>query len=196
MTDDRANPAGTDEEGAGSQRPPSLEEVLAQEDLHAAWRFFAATRDPSGPQSPDSAPIDAAASTLDFSRYRARRMRQRLLNLLDELLAAVEQRDMQAVWRVLDESDACRCFPSVVREEALVVAKLPRSTARPPMRLYRYYHQLMELGDEPMENDVETGCAPHVVPDAGPGPEPAREIAFPDRRPPGGGPARRSSGLR
>ena len=196
MKDDRANPGGSGGQGAESPRPPSLEEVLTQDDLHAAWRFFAAAREQAGGPPTTVSPIDSAATTLDFSRYRARRMRQRLLNLLDDLLAAVEQRDMTGVWRVLDESDACRCFPSVVREEALVVAKLPRSATRPPMRLYRYYHQLMELGDEPMENDADTGCAPDVVPDSGPGPEPAREIAFPDRRPPGGGPARRSSGSR
>lgn len=91
------------------------------------------------------------ASTLDFSRYRARQVRTRLLGLLDQLVAAIEHRDIAAVWRVLDEPDACRSFPSAVREEALLVAGMPVTSLRAPIRLYRYYLMLQQLGDEPGE---------------------------------------------
>ena len=90
-------------------------------------------------------------STLDFSRYRTRRIRERLLVLLDAIVAGIERRDLNAVGDVLDDSDACRYFPAGVREEALQIAALPPQAFRAPMRLYRYYHTLSQLGDEPME---------------------------------------------
>ena len=36
-------------------------------------------------------------SSVDFAQYRARRLRARLLDLLDRLVAAMERRDVQAV---------------------------------------------------------------------------------------------------
>jgi hypothetical protein len=151
---------------------------------------------------PDSEALGAqgGATTLDFSRFRARRIRERLLGLLDALVAAIERRDLQAVWDVLDEGDACRCFPPAVREEALVIAGLPRTALRPPTRLYRYYHVLMQLGDEPVEHEGDPDQLPMAFPGEENGHASVREIAFPDRRPPGGGPRsgpdRRRSGSR
>lgn len=125
--------------------PASMEEVLVRDDLDAALRYFAAARE----EEPEPAPVARPGETLDFSRYRARKIRTRLLALLEDLLAAVERRDLPGVWDVLDESEACRCFPPAVREEALVIARLPATSFRAPMRLYRYYHLLRQLGDEP-----------------------------------------------
>ena len=91
------------------------------------------------------------AAALDFSRYRARRLRTRLLELLDALAGAIERRDPGGVWEVLDETDACRSLPPAVREEALLIAGMPPTSMRAPVRLYRYYHMLQQLGDEPGE---------------------------------------------
>ncbi len=134
-------------------RASSVEEVLMRDDLDGALRFFAAVgaeedEQRAGPGGAFTTP-SAGAAPLDFSRYRARRIRERLLILLDALVVAIERRDLQAVWDVLDEGDACRCFPPAVREEALVIAGLPRTARRPPVRLYRYYHVLRQLDDAP-----------------------------------------------
>ena len=94
---------------------------------------------------------NSGAAALDFSRFRARRIRTRLLALLDQLVTAIERRDLGAVWKVLDEADACRCFPTAVREEALLIAGMPATSLRAPIRLYRYYLMLQQLGDEPGE---------------------------------------------
>jgi hypothetical protein len=145
----------------------------------------------------------AGATTYDFSRYRARRIRERLLGLLDALFVAIGRRDLGAVWVVLDESDACRCFPPAVREEALAIAQLPPTAFRAPVRLYRYHYLLTQLGDEPVEVSMEpaqlaldlTGATARSAPDT----PPVRELEFPDRRPPDedphhGGSDRRRSG--
>jgi hypothetical protein len=201
--DDSGNPLDDPErpEIARARRPLSLEEALVQDDLDAALRFFAAARNEPVPATDgDGLTAQGRTTTVDFSRYRARRIRRRLLALLDALVAAVERRDLQAVWDVLDEGDACRCFPSAVREEALGIAGLPRTAFRPPTRLYRYYHMLTQLGDEPLEHEIDPDQLPIPLPEDEQGREPARDVAFPDRRPPGGGPRsgpdRRRSGSR
>jgi hypothetical protein len=88
--------------------------------------------------------------TVDFAQYRARRHRLRLLDLLDALIIAMERRDEQAVWDLLDEEDVVRSFPSGVRQEALVMSRLPRGSLRAPIRAYEFYHQLQQLADEAM----------------------------------------------
>jgi hypothetical protein len=188
MKDDEEGRTG---EGADARPTPTLEEVLAHDDLDAAWRFFAAAK---------NEPLAAAgATTLDFSRFRARRIRLRLLSLLDELVVAIERRDLQAVWDVLDEADARRCFPPTVREEALVIARLPPTAVRPPVRLYRYHHVLSQLGDEPVEEVPPDQLPPTASGDEDGGGR-ARGIVFPGRPPRGGGPRsgpdRRRSGSR
>jgi hypothetical protein len=144
---------------------PSMEEVLVGDDLDATRRFFAAAKTEPIPAADRLAlAADGRDGALDFSRFRARRIRQRLLALLDELVVAIEQRDLQAVWDVLDEGDACRCFPPAVREEALVIARLPATAFRPPARLYRYYHMLAKLADEPVEHEVDPDQLPIPLP--------------------------------
>lgn len=158
---------GRRDEGGGAEgEPVDEEERLVREDVDAAVAYFAAVdaaddtdaavTDPLG--EGHEASSDAAETfedttpgqTLDFSQYRARRVRRRLLELLDTLVVAIEQRDLQLVWDVLDEEEACRCFPPGIREEALVIARMPSTSFRAPIRLYRYYHLLRQLGDEPL----------------------------------------------
>jgi hypothetical protein len=91
------------------------------------------------------------APAVDFAQYRARRVRMRLLELLDALVVAIERRDLQSVWDVLDEEEAARWFPAGLREEAVAIARLSPSSLRAPVRVYRYYHQLQQLGDEPLD---------------------------------------------
>ena len=169
---------GSAPDAAASPPPPpdapsSVEEVLVRDDLDAALRFFAAARaeavDASDPAAPAS---QTGETTLDFSRYRARRIRERLIVLLDALVAAVERRDLQSVWDVLDETDACRCFPPAVREEALVLAGLPKTVHRPPVRLYRYYHMLHQLGDEPLEPPTDADQLSMPLSEGEPSPPP------------------------
>ena len=99
----------------------------------------------------DDGRSSGGAPPVDFARYRARRMRARLLELLDDLLVAVERRDPKGVIAVLDDEGARRWFPSGLREEALLIARLPSAALRAPMRIYRYYHQLRQLGEEVFE---------------------------------------------
>ena len=88
---------------------------------------------------------------VDFAQYRARRVRAQLLDLLDALIVAIERRDVDAVVGVLDDEEAERWFPNGIREEALAIARLPSAALRAPMRVYRYYHQLQQLGQEAIE---------------------------------------------
>ena len=133
--------------------------------------------------------------TVDLSRYRAKRMRQRLLLVVDRLLRAIEQRDVERVWQLLDDSEAYRCIPSNVREEALMMAQLPPRALRAPVRLYRYQYLLRRLGDDTLEPSVDQS---QLALDFTPTPAPipvqragARELPFRDRRSPNGGPPRR-----
>ena len=90
-------------------------------------------------------------AAVDVAQFRARHIRARLLDLLDALIVAMERRDPRTVTAVLDQEDAERWFPSGLREEALVIARLPSTALRAPMRVYRYYHQLRQLGEEAIE---------------------------------------------
>jgi hypothetical protein len=96
---------------------------------------------------------------------------------------------------LLDDPEAYRCIPSNVRQEALMMAQLPRMSLRAPVRLYRYQDQLRRLGDDPLEEAIDPA---QLALDFTPAPTPAterptsvREIAFRDRRSPHGGPPRR-----
>ena len=93
--------------------------------------------------------------TVDLSRYRAKRMRERLLLVVDRLLRAIQQRDLERVWHLLDEPEAYRCIPANVREEALMMAQLPPRALRAPVRLYRFQYLLRRLGDEAPAPSVE-----------------------------------------
>ncbi len=117
------------------------------------------------------------ASSVDFAQYRARRLRLRVLDLLDALIVAMERRDPQAVWDVLDEEEAVRWLPDAVRQEALVIARLPAASLRAPMRTYRFYHQIQQLADEilPLSDEAQ-----QLQLDLAPG-ESRPAIPFPDR---------------
>jgi hypothetical protein len=179
------------------------EEALSRNDIDAATRFYDAVDSEPVSGEEDASSESAGARTYDFARYRARRIRERLLVLLDALTLAIERRDLRAVWAVLDESDACRCFPNAVREEALTIAQLPPTAFRAPLRLYRYRYLLTQLGDEPLE--VATDPAQLAL-DAGvaaptPASPPVRVLQFPGTRSPDhdphrGGSDRRRSGSR
>ena len=145
-------------------------------------------------RSPDDAPA------VDFAQYRARRLRLRLLDLLESLIVAMERREQQTVWDILDEEDAVRWFPAGVRQEALVISRLPRGSLRAPMRAYQYYHQLQQLAGEPLERaddpsqlmldlaPLETTLSILTFPE--------RPDASPDDPREGGGANRRRSGSR
>jgi hypothetical protein len=133
--------------------------------------------------------------TVDLSRYRAKRMRERLLLVVERLLRAIEQRDVERVWHLLDDSEAYRCIPANVREEALVMAQLPARSLRAPVRLYRFQYLLRRLGDDPLAPSVDQS---QLALEFAPAPAPmpvqrtgARELPFRDRRSPNGGPPRR-----
>lgn len=157
-----------------------------------------ATTPPGGGDASDSGPVPTSAPSVDFAQYRARRLRLRLLDLLDLLVAAMERRDQQAVWDVLDEEEAVRCFPQGIREEALTIARLPRTSFRAPMRVFRYYHQLQQLAGDPIDVSED----PHQLSLELTSPGLARPtLAFPARPAPTddprrGGSDRRRSGSR
>lgn len=140
-----------------------------------------------------------AAQTVDLARYRAKRMRQRLLLVVERLLRAIEQRDLERVWTLLDDPEAYRCVPANVREEALMMAQLPRGSLRAPVRLYRYQYLLRRLADDPLEEAIDpaqlaldfTAPPPDTM-----RPTSVRELAFRDRRSPHGGPPRRGGDRR
>jgi hypothetical protein len=133
---------------------------------------------------------------VDFAQYRARRHRLRLLDLLDALIIAMERRDVQAVWDLLDEEDAVRSFPTGIRQEALMMVRLPHGSLRAPIRAYEFHHQLQQLADEPMPQAGD----PHQLSlelatpagDSSSIPFPDRATAPPDDPRRGGGDQRRS----
>ena len=147
-----------------------------------------ATSDSDGLSSPDSRAVD-------FAQYRARRARMRLLELLDTLIVAIERRDLQAVWDVLDEEDAVRWFPAGLREEALTIVRLPATSLRAPLRIYRFCHELLQLADEPLERTGDARQLALELDAADPG---RPVLPFPDPTAPrkdrrrGGGDSRRS----
>jgi hypothetical protein len=134
-----------------------------------------------------------ATQTVDLARYRAKRMRQRLLLVVDRLLRAIEQRDTERVWALLDDPEAYRCVPSYVREEALMMAQLPRASLRAPVKLYRYQYLLRRLADDPLEESIDQAqlALDFAPPPATERPTSVRELAFRDRRSPQGGRPRR-----
>jgi hypothetical protein len=140
------------------------------------------------------------APAVDFAQYRARRHRLRLLDLLDALIIAMERRDVQAVCDLLDEEEVARSFPSGVRQEALLMSRLPRGSLRAPIRAYEFYHQLQQLADEPMPQAADPrqftlDLAP-LAASSGPVPFPPRPSAPPEDPRRGGGTDRRRSGSR
>lgn len=168
------------------------------DDAVAAARFRDAVAAEPVHAEEEAASESVGATTYDFATFRARRIRERLLALLDTLAVAIERRDLGAVWRVLDAGDASRCFPPGLREEALMIAALPITSFRAPIRLYRYQHLLMHLGDDPLE----VACDPaqldlDLVAMQPIRPTPVRELWFrdpslPDDGPETGGSHRRS----
>jgi hypothetical protein len=53
---------------------------------------------------------DGGTQTVDLAHYRAKRMRHRLMLVVERLLEAIAQRDAERVWRLLDDPEACRCI--------------------------------------------------------------------------------------
>jgi hypothetical protein len=127
------------------------------------------------------------ATTVDLARYRALRMRERLLRIVNGMLAAIERRDVDRLVALLDDPEAYRCIPARVREEAIAVAQQPEGSLRAPIRLYRYQYLLFRLSDEPLESPLDpsqlalmfasdpTSDTPRDKP------TPVRELAFADR---------------
>ena len=144
----------------------------------------------------DQARDDGGTQTVDLAHHRAKRMRQRLLLVVDHLLHAIEQRDAERVWMLLDDPEAYRCIPSNVREEALAMAQLPGTSLRAPVRLYRYQYLLRRLDDDPLEQTFDQSqLALELAPAATPATERptggGRELLFLERRSPAGRPHRR-----
>jgi hypothetical protein len=170
--------------------------MFDHDDSVAAARFRDAVIAEPVHAEEEAASESAGATTYDFAQFRARRIRERLIVLLDSLAAAIDRRDLAAIWRVLDTGDACRCFPPGLREEALTIVRLPMGTHRVPLRLYRYQHLLTQLGDE----TIEIACDPaRLAADSAPldRTSTARALWFsrrplPDDGPDSGGSRRRS----
>ena len=127
------------------------------------------------------------ASTVDLARYRAQRMRERLLRIVNGILAAIERRNLERVMDLLDDPEAYRCIPARVREEAIAIAQLPEGSLRAPIRLYRYQYLLFRLSDEPLASPLDpsqfalmfaSAPTPRSVRAK---PTPVRELAFADR---------------
>ena len=136
---------------------------------------------------------DGGTQTVDLAHYRAKRMRHRLLLVVDRLLEAIEQRDAERAWLLLDDPEAYRCIPANVREEALTLAQSSRVSLRAPVRLYRFQYLLRRLGDEPFEEPFDQSqLALELTPaPISARPTEGRELPFRERRSPDGGPRRR-----
>ncbi len=111
----------------------------------------------------------AGLPPLDLERFRARRVRAKIRELAGALLIAIQRRDPQGLWDVLDEPGAMRWLPRGVREEALAMVRLPSSSHRAPIRLYRFLEQLMRLEDEPLPrgDPMQLELGVQTMPDAG-----------------------------
>ena len=148
---------------------------------------------------------DDGTQLVDLARYRAKRMRHRLALVVERLLQAIDQRDAERVWVLLDDPEAYRCIPSNVREEALTMAQLPYTSLRAPVRLYRYQYLLGRLGDDPLDEPFDLSFdqsqlvidQSQIAIDFTPPPTPvteqpagARELPFRERCSPDGGPRR------
>jgi hypothetical protein len=127
------------------------------------------------------------ANTVDLARYRAQRMRERLLRVVNGILVAIERRDLERVLDLLDDPEAYRCIPARVRQEAIAVAQLPEGSLRAPIRLYRYQYLLFRHSDDPLESPLDPSqfalmfaSAPAPRPMRAK-PTPVRELSFADR---------------
>ena len=127
------------------------------------------------------------ANTVDLARYRALRMRERLLRIANGMLAAIERRDLDRLLALLDDPEAYRCIPARVREEAIAVAQQPEGSLRAPIRLYRYQYLLLRLSDEPLETPLDPSqfalmfASDPAYRSSRARPTPVRELAFADR---------------
>jgi hypothetical protein len=187
---------GDDDVRAKAHASDDVAKRNEHDDVEAAIDFLAerADRTAASPLPPSD------ATTVDLARYRARRMRQRLLGILDGVFAAIERRDVERVVTLLDDPEAYRCVPARVREEAIVIAQLPAGALRAPIRLYRYQYLLQRLDDEPLESPLDPAqLALEFTPTPPPQPLHAkagvRELSFTDhalrdRQAPEGGPPR------
>ena len=127
------------------------------------------------------------ANTVDLARYRALRMRERLLRIVNGMLAAIERRDLDRLLALLDDPEAYRCIPARVREEAIAVAQQPEGSLRAPIHLYRYQYLLLRLSDEPLETPLDPSqfalmfASDPAYRSSRARPTPVRELAFADR---------------
>jgi hypothetical protein len=71
-----------------------------------------------------------------------------MLAYLEELCSALLAHDATAVYRLL-ANPLARFLPRQVREEALAISRANPSSLRAPIQVLRYYHQTLQLGDEP-----------------------------------------------
>ena len=153
---------------------------------------------------------ERGADAVDLARFRARRIRERLLVRLDAIHAAIERRDLDRVLALLDEEEAYRFVPATVRREAITMAQLPPASLRAPIQLFRYEHLLRRLGDEAMEAtpdavqlalDLAPPAPPRAAAEGDARELPFRALPFRERRSPHGparfgGRDRRRSGSR
>jgi len=136
---------------------------------------------------------EGGTQTVDLAHYRAKRMRQRLLLVVERLMRAIQQRNVERVWAILDDPEAYRYIPANVREEAIMLAQLPSASLRAPVRLFRYQYLLQRLGDEVIgvaEEQAQLALDLAPVSVTGPTKTTVRELSFVERRSPHGGPRR------
>ena len=172
---------GEDDTRAGDGVPNQTLGALERADVDEAIDFLALRGEARNREIGGEA---ADRTTFDLARYRARRVRDRLIALLDQLHAAIERRDVDRVEAVLAAAEVYRCVPAGVREEAIVMSQLPTTSLRAPMRLYRYQYLLRRLGDEPLDSALDPA---QLVLDFGPASGPVsarggRELPFRDLR--------------
>ena len=155
---------------------------MEHDDVEAAIDFLARRAERT---AADPAPTDT--TLVDLARYRAQRMRARLLRTLGNVLAAIERRDLDRLLALLDDPEAYRCIPARVREEAIAVAQQPEGSLRAPIRLYRYQYLLLRLSDEPLETPLDPSqfalmfASDPAYRSSRARPTPVRELAFADR---------------
>ena len=142
----------------------------------------------------DHTRAEGGPQTVDLAHYRAKRMRQRLLLVVERLVRAIEQRNAERVWAILDDPEAYRYIPANVREEAIMLAQLPGASLRAPVRLFRYQYLLERLGNDTLgfvEEQTQLALDLAPVSEAGTArPTAVRELPFRERRSPQGGPRR------
>jgi hypothetical protein len=173
---------GKDDRRATAAAAAEWAKGMEQDDVEAAIDFLAKRAELT---AADPAP-PADATMVDLARYRAQRMRARLLRALSAVLGAIERRDLERVVALLDEPEAYRCIPARVREEAILIAQLPEGSLRAPIRLYRFQYLLYRLSDEPLESPLDPGqfaleFAPASPPRSLRGKPGVRELSFTDR---------------